>query len=44
MGLPVADYEAYLNEQVSYWAAKSPTPEESLAWVEAELVPLMPAA
>jgi TRAP-type C4-dicarboxylate transport system substrate-binding protein len=43
-GLPVADYEAYLNQQVSYWSEKSPTAEESLAWVKAELEPLVPAA
>jgi len=43
MGLPVADYEAYLNEQVSYWSGKSPTAAESVTWVEAELEPLVPA-
>jgi TRAP-type C4-dicarboxylate transport system substrate-binding protein len=43
LGLPVADYEAYLNERVSYWSDRSPTAAESVAWVKAELEPLVPA-
>lgn len=43
MGLPVADYEDYLNERASYWSERTPTAEESLAWVKAELEPLVPA-
>jgi TRAP-type C4-dicarboxylate transport system substrate-binding protein len=42
-GLPVADYEAYLNQQVAYWAAKAPTADASVAWVETNLEPLVPA-
>jgi len=43
MGLPATDYQEYLLERVSYWSGKSPTAAESVAWVEAELVPLVPA-
>jgi TRAP-type C4-dicarboxylate transport system substrate-binding protein len=42
MGLPVDDYEDYLMERVAYWSDKSPTAEDSVAWVEAELEPLVP--
>jgi len=42
MGLPVADYEEYLLERVSYWSDRAPSAEESAAWVDAELVPLAP--
>ena len=42
IGLPVDDYENYLKERVVYWSDKSPTLDESLAWVEAELEPLTP--
>jgi len=43
IGLPVDEYEAYLNERVAYWTEQAPTDEESVAWVEAELEPLVPA-
>lgn len=43
MNLPAEDYQEYLLEQVSYWSSRSPTAAESVAWVEAELVPLVPA-
>jgi len=43
MDLPAEDYQEYLLEQVSYWSSRSPTAAESVAWVEAELVPLVPA-
>lgn len=43
MGLPVADYEDYLLEQVAHWSDRAPTGEASVAWVEAELEPLAPA-
>ena len=42
MGLPVADYKAYLTKQVSYWAGKAPSADECVAWVEAEVVPFAP--
>jgi TRAP-type C4-dicarboxylate transport system substrate-binding protein len=38
-GLPVSDYEKYLNERVDYWAGKAPTADECVSWVEAEVVP-----
>ncbi len=43
MNLPAEDYHEYLLEQVNYWSSRSPTAAESVAWVEAELVPLVPA-
>jgi len=43
MGLPATDYQEYLLAQVSYWSGRSPTAAESVAWVEAELEPLVPA-
>ncbi len=43
MGLPAADYEEYLLERVAYWSDQAPTAEESVAWVETELEPLVPA-
>jgi len=43
MGLPVADYEEYLNERADYWAGKAPPAEECVAWVEAEVEPFAPA-
>jgi hypothetical protein len=27
------DYEGYINERISYWAANSPTEEECSAWM-----------
>ena len=42
MGLPAADYQEYLLQQVSYWSDRTPTAEQSVAWVEAELVLLVP--
>jgi len=43
LGLPAEGYQDYLVERVNYWSGKSPTAAESVAWVEAELVPLVPA-
>jgi len=43
LGLPAAEYQEYLLERVSYWSDRAPTLEESVAWVEAELEPLVPA-
>ena len=43
MGLPAADYQQYLLERVAYWYDKAPTAGASVAWVEAELEPLVPA-
>ena len=43
MGLAAVEYEKYLVQQVEYWTGQSPTADESLAWVEAELLPLVPA-
>ena len=42
LGLPVDDYENYLNEQVAYWSARAPSEAECVAWVETELKPLVP--
>jgi TRAP-type C4-dicarboxylate transport system substrate-binding protein len=42
-GLPVADYEKYLKERVSYWADKAPSEEECLKWANENIVPFAPA-
>jgi len=42
MGLPVADYEKYLNERVAQWSAKAPSADECVTWVEANVVPFAP--
>jgi TRAP-type C4-dicarboxylate transport system substrate-binding protein len=42
MGLPVDDYEAYLNERAEYWAGKAPPADDSVAWVEDEVAPFAP--
>jgi len=41
-GLSVEDFEDYLNERVAYWSKRSPAADDSVAWVEAELEPLVP--
>ena len=43
LGLPVDDFEDYLNERVAYWSARALSEEDCVAWVEAELKPLVPA-
>jgi len=43
LGLPVDDYEDYINERVAYWSALAPSEAECVAWVEDELEPLAPA-
>lgn len=42
-GLPGDEYEQYLLERVGYWSSLSPSLEESLAWVEEELLPAIEA-
>jgi TRAP-type C4-dicarboxylate transport system substrate-binding protein len=42
LGLPVDDYEDYINERVAYWAALAPSEDECVTWVETELEPLVP--
>jgi TRAP-type C4-dicarboxylate transport system substrate-binding protein len=42
LGLPVDDYEDYINERVAYWTALAPSEADCVAWVEAELEPLAP--
>jgi TRAP-type transport system periplasmic protein len=42
-GLPVVEYEKYLNERVSYWAKKTPSEKACLDWVERNIVPFGPA-
>jgi hypothetical protein len=42
LGLPVDDYEDYLNERVAYWTDRAPSLEECVTWVETELEPLVP--
>ena len=39
MGLPAADYEEYLIEQVKYWSDKAPSEQSCVDWVEEELAP-----
>lgn len=43
MGLPVDNYESYLNERVAYWSARAPSEAECVSWVETELAPLVPS-
>ena len=43
LGLPAADYQEYLLERVAHWSDQAPMAEESVAWVETELEPLVPA-
>ena len=38
LGLPAADYEAYLLQQTEYLAGMSPTEESCVEWVEEELL------
>jgi TRAP-type C4-dicarboxylate transport system substrate-binding protein len=38
-GLPMQDYEAYLLERAEYWSSRAPTADESVQWVESELMP-----
>jgi len=42
LGLSVDDYEDYINGRVSYWSTRAPSEEDCVAWVEAELEPLVP--
>lgn len=44
LGLSVDDYEDFLNEQVAYWSDLSPSEAECVAWAEANVLPLVPAA
>ncbi|MDD3678028.1 MAG: hypothetical protein PHD14_02220, partial [Dehalococcoidales bacterium] len=39
-GLSGNEYEQYLHDRVEYWSDKSPSMEESVAWVESEVIPL----
>ena len=39
-GLSGNEYEQYLLDRVQYWSDKSPSMEESVAWVESEVLPL----
>ncbi len=39
-GLSGDEYEQYLLDRVEYWSDKSPSMEESVAWVESEVLPL----
>jgi TRAP-type C4-dicarboxylate transport system substrate-binding protein len=38
-GLPVADYEKYLLEQVKNWSGKAPSAKDCVDWVEKNLQP-----
>ncbi len=42
-GLPVAEYEKYLNERVPDWVKRTPSEKECLDWVEKNIVPFGPA-
>ena len=41
-GLPVEKYQKYLLERVEYWKGKAPSADDSVAWVQAEVEPLVP--
>jgi TRAP-type C4-dicarboxylate transport system substrate-binding protein len=43
MGLPVDNYESYLNERVAYWSEMAPSEADCVSWVETELAPLVPS-
>lgn len=43
MELPAADYQEYLLGRVNYWSQRTVTLEDSVAWVQSELEPLVPA-
>lgn len=38
MGLPAADYIDFINKRAKYWAAKRPSPESCIKWVEENLL------
>ena len=38
LGLPAADYEAYLLERTEYWSQRTPTEASCVEWVQKELV------
>lgn len=42
-GLPVSDYEKYINERVDYLSKRAPTEKECVTWVKTELLPLVPS-
>jgi TRAP-type C4-dicarboxylate transport system substrate-binding protein len=39
-GLSGNEYEQYLLDRVEYWSDRTPSMEESVAWVESEVLPL----
>lgn len=41
-GLPVDDYEEYLNKRVDYWDGRAPSADECVTWVEEEVEPFAP--
>ena len=43
-GLPVAEYEQYLKERVTYWAKKAPSEEDCLEFAEKNIIPFAPQA
>jgi hypothetical protein len=43
-GLSGDECEQYLLERVEYWTSLSPSLEESMSWVEEELLPLVPTS
>ncbi len=42
MGLPVEEYETFLNERVAYWSERAPSADECVKWVKANVEPLAP--
>lgn len=40
--LPAVDYQKYLAERVAYWSPKAPSSADSVAWVEKNVLPLVP--
>jgi TRAP-type transport system periplasmic protein len=43
-GIPVDEYQKYLNERVTYWAGKAPSEQDCLDWANTNIVPNVPAA
>jgi TRAP-type C4-dicarboxylate transport system substrate-binding protein len=42
LGLPVDDYEDYLNERADHWSDQAPSDDDYMQWFEDELEPLLP--
>jgi TRAP-type C4-dicarboxylate transport system substrate-binding protein len=40
--IPVADYEKYITERVTYWAKQAPSDADAMAWADKNIVPFAP--